>query len=250
MKFFINLSVKKKLVSVFSVICIFMVLIGTEGILSCAKINNSAKEMYSNNLISITDLEEIQGNINDMRANMLRIVFERDINKLDEQIKTIDDSAKENDNFMKEYENLPATSEEENIYTDFKDNLLKYRESRNKVIDLVKANNYDQAVKLYNSEVSQIRTTMFENLKKCIDINEKLAEQANLDNTAQFNSVRYTIIIYTAIAFLIILFMAYILSKNIMNPLKKIKDLAQRLSNYDFSIPITITRTTNLDKQE
>ena len=60
MKFFVNLSVKKKLVSVFSVVCIFMVLIGAEGILSSAKINDSAKEIYSNNLISIKDLEEIQ----------------------------------------------------------------------------------------------------------------------------------------------------------------------------------------------
>ena len=153
MKFFINLTVKKKLVSVFSVICIFMVLIGTEGILSCAKINNSAKEMYSNNLISITDLEEIQGNINDMRTNVLGIVFERDRNKLDEQIKAIDDLTKEDGDFMNEYESLPATSDEKNIYTDFKNDLLKYRESRTKVIDLVKANNYDEAVKLYNSEI-------------------------------------------------------------------------------------------------
>ena len=174
---------------------------------------------------------------------MLRIVFERDRNKLDEQIKTIDDLAKENDNCINEYESLPDNiKEEEKIYADFKNDLLKYRESRTKVIDLVKANNYDEAVKIYNSEVATIRNTMFEKFQKCIDINKKSAEQANLDNIAQFNSVRYTIIIYTAIAFLIILFMAYILSKNIMNPLKKIKDLAQRLSNYDFSTPITITR--------
>ena len=70
----------------------------------------------------------------------------------------------------------------------------------------------------------------------------KSAEQANLNNIAQFNNVRNTIIIYTAIAFLIMIFMAYILSKNIMNPLNKIKDLAERLSSYDFSTPITITR--------
>jgi methyl-accepting chemotaxis protein len=241
MKFFINLTVKKKLVSVFSVICIFIVLIGTEGILSSAKINNSAKEMYSNNLISITDLEEIQGNINDMRTNVLGIVFERDRNKLDEQIKAIDDLTKEDGNFMNGYESLPATSDEKKIYTDFKNDLLKYRESRTKVIDLVKANNYDEAVKLYNSDIYIMTNTMSEKLQECIDINEKLAGQANLDNITQFNSVRYTIIIYTVIAFSIILFLGYILSKNIMNSLKKIKDLAQRLSNYDFSIPITIT---------
>ena len=45
MKFFINLGVKKKLILVFSVVCIFIVLIGAEGILSSAKINNSARNV-------------------------------------------------------------------------------------------------------------------------------------------------------------------------------------------------------------
>jgi len=48
-------------------------------------------------------------------------------------------------------------------------------------------------------------------------------------------------LIFIAIAFLIILFMVFILGKNIMNPLKQIKNLAERLSNYDFRTPIKIT---------
>ena len=75
---------------------------------------------------------------------------------------------------------------------------------------------------------------MAEKLQKCIDINVKSAEKANLDNTVEFNNVRYTILIFTAIAFLIIILLAYILSKNIINPLKKIQESTQRLSNYDF----------------
>ena len=157
MKFFINLGVKKKLISIFSVICIFIFLIGVEGILSSAKINEGSKSMYSNNLISIRNLEEINGNANEMRANMLKIIFERDINKLDEQIKTIDDLAKEDEVILNEYERLPEISaEEDKIYADFKKDLLKYRESITKVIDFAKANNYDQAVITLNSETSQI----------------------------------------------------------------------------------------------
>ncbi|WP_315072702.1 hypothetical protein [uncultured Clostridium sp.] len=38
MKFFINLGINKKLIIVFSVVCIFMVLIGVEGLLSSANI--------------------------------------------------------------------------------------------------------------------------------------------------------------------------------------------------------------------
>ena len=111
MKFFINLNIRKKLIFVFAVICIFMGLIGAGGILSSVKINEGSNDIYSNHLMSIQDLEEIKGNINDMRANLLRIVFERDKSKLDDQIKAIEDSTKEDNLLMEEYDNLASTSE-------------------------------------------------------------------------------------------------------------------------------------------
>jgi methyl-accepting chemotaxis protein len=242
MKFFINLEVKKKLILIFSVICIFMVSIGVQGIFSSAKINEGSKSIYSNNLISIKDLEEISANTNEIRSNILGIAFERDKSKLNEAIQTIDDLTNENKKLQEEYERLPATPEMEKIYADFKNDLLKYREVRTKVIELSKADNYDEAVKVYNSEVSPIRDAMVGKLKKLIDIEIAAAKEANANNIAQFNKVTYTIIIFTAIAFLIIILMAYILTKNIMMPLNKIKDFAGRLSNYDFSTSISITR--------
>ena len=242
MKFFINLNIRKKLILVFSVICIFMGLIGVEGILSSVKINEGSKDIYSNHLMSIEDLEEIKGNINDMRANLLRIVFERDKSKLDDQIKAIEDSTKKDNLLMEEYGSLPSSSEENKTYDDFKSELVKYRETRTTVIELAKANNYEDTVNIYNSKMPTIRQAMFEKLDKCIEMNKEYAKQQSLDNIAQFNKSRNTIITYTAIAFLIIIFMLYILNKNIIDPLNKIKEFAVRLSNYDFSTPIIITR--------
>lgn len=243
MKLFINLGVKKKLISIFSVICIFIVLIGVNGMISCASINKNANEMYSNNLVSVKDLEGIRVNIGEITAYMLEIVFERDRSKLDEQIKAIDDLTNEDIILQGEYDELPVISEEEEeLYEGYQQDLSKYREKRNQVIELVKANDYDEAVKLYNSEVEPLRITTFEKMERCIEINLEIAEQVNQNNIAEFIKVRYQIIIYTSVAFLIILFMAYILGKNIVNPLMKIKEFANRLSNYDFSIPIVITR--------
>jgi len=242
MNFFVNLSVKKKLVSVFSVICIFIILIGGDGILSSAKINEGSKSIYSNYLTSIKDLEEIKSLSNDGTANMLRIVFERDRSKLDEQLQITTDLSDEIDKYEKEYEGILISKEEAKTYGDFKNNSVKYREVRTKVIEFVKANNYAKAVELNNSEMIVLKASMLNELRECIEINEKSAQQANLNNINEFNNANNTIILYTVIAFLIIIFMAYILGKNIMYPLNKIKDLAERLSNYDFSTPITITR--------
>ncbi|ABR32852.1 MULTISPECIES: methyl-accepting chemotaxis protein [Clostridium] len=242
MKILINLSVKKKLVSVFFVICIFIAAIGTEGILSSAKINDNADVLYRNNLISIKDLGEIKGNIHDMRATYNRLVFERDKTKLDDYLKVINDLDIKNDKSMKEYENLITVSDEKQTYNNLKNDLAKYIEVRNKAIEFAKTGDYDEAIKISNSDLTTIKNSLLENIQKNIDANAKAAEQANLNNISQFKSVRYTILIFTTGAFLIILFMAYMLSKNILNPLREIKDFAKRLSTYDFANAITITR--------
>jgi len=111
-----------------------------------------------------------------MRSNLLTMIFERDINKLDEQIKTIDDLTNEDIKLEKEYESTPSTPEEQKAYNDFKNDLGKYRDGRVKIIKFVKANNYEDAVKLFNSEMKAIRISMFEELDKCIEINQKSAE--------------------------------------------------------------------------
>lgn len=130
MKSFNNVGVKKKLNIVFTIICIFIVLIGAQGVFSSAKISKSANDMYSNNLISIKNLEETKGNLNEIRANMLRIVYEKDRSKLNEQIKIIDDLTNEDKILQQEYEALPAISEEEEkTYDDYKNDLEKYREA-------------------------------------------------------------------------------------------------------------------------
>jgi methyl-accepting chemotaxis protein len=242
MKLFVNLSVKKKLFSVFFVICVFIVAIGSESILSSAKINNNADEMYKSNLMSIKYLGELKGNINDMRATYNRLVFERDKTKIDDYVKVINDLDTKNDQSMKEYESLITDSDEKQTFSDLKNDLEKYIEVRNKTIELAKADNYDEAIKISNGDLTTIKNSLLENIQKSIDANTKTAEQANLSNIAQFNSIRNLILIYTAAAFLVILFMSYMLSKNISAPLRKIKEFAQRLSNYDFSTPIEITR--------
>lgn len=243
MKFFINLSVRKKIISVFSVVCMLIVLIGVQGVLSSSKISKGSDYIYSNNLISIKALEEVKANANGISVNISTLIFEKDRSKLDEQIKTMDELVNKNDKYIKEYENIPSFLEgEEKNYDDFKNYLVTYREQRTKIIELVKVNNYEDAIKIYNSQMNVTRISMFEKLQKCIEINEKSAEQQNLDNIAQLNKARNIITSYTAIAFLVIIFIAYILSENIMRPLNKIKDLASRLSDYDCSTPIVITR--------
>lgn len=242
MKFFINLKVKNKLISIFSVICILMLLIGAAGLFSSWVINKNANDMYSTNLVSIKNLQSLKSNLNYDYINIIKMISDKNEYKLDEEIKLIDGIVSQNEELIKEYEGLDITEEERSLFLDFKEDLFTYRELKSKIFDLLKSNKYDEAETINNSEIQKIIDSMFNKLIKAIEINENLAQNTNLKNISEFNKFSYIVLISTAITFCIIIFMAYILSKNIIDPLNKIKNLAYRLSSYDFSIPISITR--------
>jgi methyl-accepting chemotaxis protein len=242
LNFFVNLRVKKKLIIVFSVVCIFIVLIGVVGISNSAKINEGSKSIYSTNLIAIKDLTAIKSNLNDIGVNTLRLVFEKNRSKLSLHLKNIGDLKNKNAILQKEYESLYSSSEEQKIYADFKNDLIKYTELETNLIELVNANNYTNVVKLYNSNMGPKQFVMLLKLKECIELNEAAAKQANLNNIELFNMTRNTIMLFTIISFSIIILMAFILTKDIMYPLNNIKDLAGRLSTYNFSTPSISSR--------
>ncbi|MBU3136993.1 methyl-accepting chemotaxis protein [Clostridium gasigenes] len=247
MKFFINLSVKKKIISVFSVICIFIVSIGVESVISSSKINNGAEAIYGNYLMSIKKLGDVKGYLNETRSNMDAIVYGKEGAQLDDYMKLNNDLTDKINKTLDEYYDLPeelnieVENQMEKTYGNFKNELIKYTELKTNIIELMKAGNNKEAVKIYSTQEESIRISTLYILDELITINIKTAEQANLNNISQFNIVKNAIIIYTAIAFLFIIFMAYILIKNIMDPLNNIKDLAERISSYDFSEHIIIT---------
>ena len=248
MKFFINLSVRKKLVSVFSVICILIILMGLNGIVGASKINNGSETIYSANLMSIKNLGEIKNSLEYGNAEMVRIVLEKDKSKLEDHIKIKNDLVNGISKTMQAYNSLPEESnadvakEMTKTSDDFKNELAKHNELNTKIIESAKVGKYDEALKIYNTEDGEVRTSVFKKLNELIDMNVKSAQQANLNNISQFNSIRNTTIIYITIAFLFIIFIAYILTKNMMEPLNKIKDYANRISSYDFSEIIVVTR--------
>ncbi|EOR26944.1 methyl-accepting chemotaxis sensory transducer [Clostridium sartagoforme AAU1] len=242
MKFFMNLSVKKKLTIVFSIICISALIIGVQGIVGSGIINRNAKLIYNNNLMSIKNLGLVKSNLNYDNSSLIKIVYMKDKDKLQDQINIIGKIQIENDKYIQEYKSLELTKEEEKIHVEFENELKSYRELRNSVIGLVQSGKYDEAINIYNSDVAPKVESMFNKLQKSIDINENLAEVANSNNISEYKRIMYIIIISTILLYILMSIFATVISNSITKPLNKIKDLAERLSKYDFSSPIVITR--------
>ena len=242
MKFFIDLKIKNKLIVIFTIICIFILSIGAEGIIGANIINKNSNEIYSNNIVSIRNLQSLKANLYYDYVNMVKMTYEGDKSKIKDEMEIINNIVSKNEKLIKEYEDLNKNQEEEKLFSDFKNDLYKYRELKAKSMEFLKSEKYDEALEVYNSEITPILTSMFDKLEKSISINDNLANESNIENSKIFRGISIMTLISTILIFGFIIFIAYVLSKNIINPLNKIGELAKRLSEYDFSIPITITR--------
>ncbi|AUM96611.1 TPA: methyl-accepting chemotaxis protein [Clostridium botulinum] len=237
----IKKKVKTQLISAFLIVAVLIVIVGAVGGVALKNVARYGEKMYSINLQSVYMITDMNQNLTEIKSDMLQLIYEKDKSKKSELINNIQKNKDKNSKYLAEYEKLPKTKEEKEIFEVFKEQLSQYRTLREDVIKLVEANNYAQAEKQYK-EIPKVRDAMFESISKITEINLNSAESANYDINSIYTKSNMIIVILSIVGLLMAIFIGLFIARNIAKPLNKIKDLAERLANYDFSTSITITR--------
>lgn len=242
MKVFRNMKVKFKLVISFLLLTIFISVIGTFGGVALKTSNGQSDQLYNVNLQSVTNLLSIKSIVESVEGELLTILKIDDFEAKKAAQESIAEKGKLSNNFATQYESLISSQEELDIWNSYKASTEKYREVRDKMFEAVNNNNSSEASYLYE-ELVDVRNTRIEDINKVVELNLESASLANekIDSTYNGTIILMTIIVVISIVSSILI--CLLISKDITIPLKKIKDLAERLSECDFSTPITITRT-------
>ncbi|GAA0733989.1 methyl-accepting chemotaxis protein [Clostridium oceanicum] len=238
-----KIKVKTKLITTFSLLGILICITGIMGITSSSKINSNTEDMYNINLLSVKYTEEVRSNINEQRVQFGCMLYDRNASykKTEERIKKLDNIAEINYSTLRKYEALQTTQKEKNAYKKFKDYVQRYVADRAKVISMIKNKKFKEAEALYQSGVSQNKEKMLKSLEKLRDININSAKDFNEHNSEIYKGSKNMIISIIIICLVLTVLSSTIITKDILKGLDKIKDLASRLSLYDFSEAITVT---------
>lgn len=236
-----NLKVKTKLTLAFLIIALLISVVGTVGALSLKNVNMRAEEMYSVNMQSINKILLIKANMSKIEGRLLTMIYEEDKSKVQQAEKDINSMVEEDNKYIEDYEEIPNSSKEEKVWAEFKKNVIKYRDTRNGVVNAVNSENFIEAQKQYVS-MEPIEKEMLDSLDKVIEINLNGAQEADENIHLTYVSANWTIVILTIAGLVIAIILGTFMSRNINLPLGKIKDFAERLALYDFSTPIRITR--------
>ena len=239
MKWFNNLKLRQKLGICFFIVSLFIVVVGTIGTSSMNKITSNSNTLYSDDFQAIKSLQQFNANTLHMRLEVLNILNSRDLNKVNETKTNIDTMRKQNDEILKSYEKTNLGDDENKIYEEIKNDLKDYRNSSDKIINLIADGKYDEAMSISN-ESAIIREKLTNNIDKLVQIIEKEATERNDSNSVIFKTSSYLMLIITVLGFILSILLGVIVATTISKSFKKVLMFAKYLENGDLTNSIDI----------
>lgn len=221
-------------VTIFSTIIIAIISIG-----NINKINKSAEYLYDTIIKGMDSIKEIDKNQLNIYKNTELIINSKDENEIKRLYEENNSLSNEVNKQMAIYKSTIDEDIEKEIFDRLQEKLRLYREIELECIELVKNKKNEEAASKI-SDVIKTRNDMKSELDKLL----QLSEDWVLEATANSRSTYYNVIklIISILIFLIIIssIFAITIRKIIKKSLNSIKDLSNRLSNYDLSTPMIL----------
>ncbi|WP_303869088.1 methyl-accepting chemotaxis protein [Acetobacterium wieringae] len=239
MELFRNLKIKQKLVTCFILLAAITGIVGVFGIYTMNKINSQSENMYYNNLVPSQKLASIHAAMEDIRANQLLAVYERNPATLQTRLDAINAAVESDNALLKEYEATISDEENRTLYTTLTNSLADYRELRNANLELVKAQKYDEAIVGLDA-VSQTRQTVDEDLEALINYNTTQAEAVLTQNTAEFRTQSIMMIIFIIVGIGLAVGLGLLVANMISTPLRRMVGAAEEIANGNLDVDVKI----------
>lgn len=242
MKWFYNLSIKRKLFFIFILLIIVSASIGYTGLSDLNKIKNADIQLYQQVTLPLSDLELISTNFEIVRSYFNDMVL---LNSLDAKKQLIEKRKEVSEavsNAMADYSKTLANDADIRIYNEISQNhselLKKISQYENFVLsgDSASAINYLEG-DLNNSLVKE------ENLiKEMVDSKVQLSSKISSDNTNLADSSANYILIYIILGIAASIFLWYILVIVIVKPFAKVNEMITEMGKGHLGVRLKLHR--------
>ncbi|MBY7024764.1 MULTISPECIES: methyl-accepting chemotaxis protein [Clostridium] len=234
-KFLRKLSVKFKLRSSYIILSLLIFLIAMISIKSIDNVSKNSSKIYNINFKSIQTIDNINSNIKELDSYFMNIFMSSDDNEVYKYSNKIKILLQQTNSFVYNYKEIETTEIEKNKFNQLKEYISSLQKCSLDILDLIDQDNLNEANEIYNKEMLRIKNSTYDLLKTLTNLSESNAEKSNVENINVFKSVVVSNIIITLIGLIIAIILIILIGRLILKPLKKIENLAERMSKYDIS---------------
>ncbi|KLU63755.1 methyl-accepting chemotaxis protein McpB [Desulfosporosinus acididurans] len=237
-----NINWKIKLRAGFLVLAGLVLLVGLIGVRDLGIINSDGAQIYSYNLISIKDLNQIRTLFLENRSSVIQFFYST--NGIDQQaIKQQIASDSETDN--KDTQNYEKsfgsklTPTELKLYNEFKSSEVDYRNQRDSMMQSLETGNRLQA-RTYFDQLLTANDKALKILDDLITSNEQAASQRKISNQNIYQRNLIVMIVLIGFSIILALVIGLFLSENLTRRLRNIVRLAEALGEGDLTQQLNI----------
>lgn len=240
MKWFNNMKIRSKLIMCFSILAIFTTVVGIVGVSNMNMINQRSKSMYNDNFIPVENLMSIQNTLQEVRANQILAIYERNNDTLQTKLDIINNAAEINNQLLADYEKTIQDEKTRILYTEVMNSLAEYRTVRNANLELVINKKYDDALATL-SEVTEARIKSDEALHNLVDHNTQLASQAVQENADNFKQQTVIMVSVIIICVIIAISLGLVIANLISRQLNQLVEVADTIADGNLDVTIEIS---------
>ena len=240
MKLFENFKIAQKLILSFIIVAMLIGVVGFVGIYNMKTINYNAVTMHDYNLETVKDLTAIRQNFDEVRIDLLKLIYEKNSNQQNDIIKKdINELFNQTNNLIDSYEKKLISKSEEKTFSQLKENSKAFIDSSNSAIKYVDMNNYD-AAEASTSVINQNIKNVSSNMSILIANSISQADNSYALNNSNYRISSYVTIFIVILGFIIAIALGLSLSLMISRKLKMIVLFAEALGNGDLTKAIQV----------
>jgi len=234
MKFFDNMKVAQKLGSLILVAFLALGVIGYTGYYYLRQSDTTMNTMYTDRLIPVKNLNEVRTLIARANGATMELMITTDDKKNQELKAILDDSGKRANAVYAELEKSHLDAKAKEMLNNVKIARQKYRDGRDKVIELAMQNKNAEAYALYVASVEQPASEYIKRIGELSDYYTELSNKMNADNQAAFEKANQIMLGTIVLAFVIIGLSGWYITRIITSPLKAMVLVCEEFAAGDF----------------
>jgi methyl-accepting chemotaxis protein len=222
-----KMKLSVKLIGGFLIVGFITLIVGFLGWKGVSQTDEALTEVAVVRLPSVLGLEmmnQAQTAIQRAERSLLIPEFFRDEKEKEHQYKRAEGAWKNAENGWKIYEPLPQTKEEEGIWNNFKPAWDEWKKDHNKVIELVKSGNRDEAFAYSNGKARESLRSAEKLLNDLIELNVRVADEFAKPAMAQADRSKFLSLVGMVLGTAIALVLGVFLSLSITRPIVRITE--------------------------
>ena len=237
-------KISTQLVVVFTMIIVLTATICVISISNLRRVNESGQELYRSNLLGVSSIYAIKQNLLETELSLEKLFAGEKGEEKNQLIEEINKLKESNAINVANYGEGLQNEEDEELFNEFMYSLDDYKKIRDEVImPLIQSDKMEEA-KAYIYELDEVTKKVQDKTDKLIEKNNEWAKEANTNNANIFSKASRSLITLATITLLISVACTIIMVRKITKSIKKILELANRMSNYDLSTGIDVKSKT------